>query len=59
MREMENAIRIIRLDAGEKLTSPSAVCLGFFDGVHLGHQALLRETVQAARTRGLTPCVHT
>ena len=56
---MENAIRVIRLNAGEKLTSPSAVCLGFFDGVHLGHQALLKATVEAARARGLTPCVHT
>ena len=56
---MENAIRVIRLNAGEKLTSPSAVCLGFFDGVHLGHQALLKATVETARARGLTPCVHT
>lgn len=56
---MENAIRVIRLDAGEKLDAPSAVCLGFFDGVHLGHQALLKATVETARARGLTPCVHT
>lgn len=56
---MKNAIRVIRLNAGEKLTSPSAVCLGFFDGVHLGHQALLKATVEAAKARGLTPCVHT
>ena len=56
---MKNAIRVIRLNAGEKLTSPSAVCLGFFDGVHLGHQALLKATVETARARGLTPCVHT
>lgn len=56
---MENAIRVIRLDEGERLQAPSAVCLGFFDGVHLGHQALLRTTVQAARARGLVPCVHT
>ena len=56
---MENAIRVIWLNAGEKLTSPSAVCLGFFDGVHLGHQALLKATVETARARGLTPCVHT
>ena len=28
--------------------------LGFFDGVHLGHQALLRETVRLAREKGVT-----
>ena len=29
--------------------------LGFFDGVHLGHQALLRQTVALARQVGATP----
>lgn len=28
--------------------------LGFFDGVHLGHQALLREAVRLAREKGVT-----
>jgi riboflavin kinase/FMN adenylyltransferase len=32
---------------------PTAVTIGNFDGVHLGHQALLRATVEAARERGL------
>lgn len=36
-----------------------AVALGFFDGVHLGHQALLRRTVQRAGELGLTPAVLT
>ena len=48
---------------GESLTerkaAPCVVCLGFFDGVHLAHQALLR----AARAEGerlkLPVCVHT
>lgn len=29
--------------------------LGFFDGVHLGHQALLREAVRLANELGVTP----
>ncbi len=31
------------------------VALGFFDGVHLGHQALLRECVSLADSLGATP----
>lgn len=34
---------------------PAAVTVGFFDGVHRGHQAVIGRTVEVARTRGLTP----
>jgi riboflavin kinase / FMN adenylyltransferase len=34
---------------------PAAVTVGFFDGVHLGHQAVISATVAAARDRGLVP----
>jgi riboflavin kinase/FMN adenylyltransferase len=33
----------------------SAVTIGFFDGVHVGHQAVIRQTVSAARERHLRP----
>ena len=33
----------------------SAVTVGFFDGVHLGHRAVLDRTVAAASERGLVP----
>lgn len=36
----------------------SAVALGFFDGVHIGHQAVISRAVQL-RESGLTPCVFT
>lgn len=36
-----------------------AIALGFFDGVHLGHGALLERTVAVARERGLTPAACT
>jgi riboflavin kinase/FMN adenylyltransferase len=32
---------------------PSVVTVGFFDGVHLGHQAVLATAVAAARERGI------
>lgn len=32
---------------------PSVVTVGFFDGVHLGHQDVLLRTVEAARERGI------
>lgn len=36
-----------------------AVALGFFDGLHLGHQALLRRTVEQAAAQGLSPVLLT
>ena len=35
------------------------IALGFFDGVHLGHGALLRRTAEEAAQRGCTPAVFT
>ena len=41
------------------LGSKSIVCVGFFDGVHLGHQYLLNQLRNIARERNLTPIVVT
>lgn len=38
---------------------PSAVAMGVFDGVHRGHQELLRRTIAAARERGIKSAVLT
>lgn len=35
------------------------IALGFFDGVHLGHAALLRRTAEEAQRRGCGPAVFT
>ena len=37
----------------------TAVTVGFFDGVHRGHQAIFRRTVEAARERGASSAVIT
>src|SRR5207244_12684580 len=34
---------------------PTSVTIGFFDGVHRGHQAVIGRTVDVAGRRGLTP----
>ena len=38
---------------------PKVIALGFFDGVHLGHGALLRRTAEEARRRGVRSAVFT
>jgi riboflavin kinase/FMN adenylyltransferase len=39
------------LDALPLPIGPSVVTVGFFDGVHLGHQEVIRRTVEAAKDR--------
>jgi riboflavin kinase/FMN adenylyltransferase len=39
------------------LGMPHAVTIGNFDGLHLGHQAMLARLLDVARTRGLPSCV--
>jgi riboflavin kinase/FMN adenylyltransferase len=51
----------MRITRGIPVAANSAVALtiGNFDGVHLGHQAMLAELVRAARERRLPACVMT
>ena len=37
----------------------SAVALGYFDGVHLGHRRVLGAAVESAAAHGLTPAAFT
>lgn len=34
-------------------------CIGYFDGVHRGHQALISKTVDIAKKKNLKPCIIT
>jgi len=38
---------------------PVALTIGNFDGLHLGHRAMLDRLTQAARDRGIASCVMT
>jgi riboflavin kinase / FMN adenylyltransferase len=46
-------------DALPLAVTGSAVTIGFFDGVHRGHQAVIRRTVEDAIDRALSPVVVT
>ncbi|MEO7728654.1 MAG: bifunctional riboflavin kinase/FAD synthetase [Burkholderiales bacterium] len=43
----------------ESASSPVALTIGNFDGVHLGHQAMLARLIEAGRELRLPPCVMT
>ena len=47
-------MQVVRgLEALPLSDEPAVVTVGFFDGVHLGHQAVLARTVDEARRRGV------
>lgn len=50
---------VVGIDALRPPPEGAAVTIGTFDGVHLGHRALIALTVSEARQRGLTPVVLT
>lgn len=41
------------------MAAPCVIALGFFDGVHIGHGALLRRTAERAQQLGIKPAVVT
>ncbi|MBI4729941.1 MAG: bifunctional riboflavin kinase/FAD synthetase [Acidobacteria bacterium] len=52
--------RVVRsIDAVPADAKPSVVTIGVFDGVHRGHQALVRMVVERARAGGVTPAAVT
>lgn len=42
-------IRITKDNLNVKKLKPSVACIGYFDGVHLGHQRLIEETINEAK----------
>ena len=47
---MKDNIKIFDLDFNEFDLSPKAVSLGNFDGVHKGHQKLMKENIKILTT---------
>ncbi len=43
----------------ESIPYETAIAIGMFDGVHKGHQLLIKKTIEIAHTKKLTPAVYT
>ncbi len=52
-------MKIIRYPQHHPVKLPSAVTIGNFDGVHQGHQALIRQTIEVSRLQSLQSVVVT
>ena len=50
---------LVGIDALEPPPAGSAITIGTFDGVHLGHRALIERTIAEATARGCVSCVVT
>jgi riboflavin kinase / FMN adenylyltransferase len=51
--------RFVTFTPGMTGLGPAVIGVGVFDGVHVGHQALIRDVVALARTRGASSAVVT
>ena len=54
-------MKILNLKLNEPITinEPIAACIGYFDGLHLGHQALINQTKDLAVNNGIKTCLIT
>jgi len=52
-------VRIILAEEGIPGSERTVVCLGFFDGVHIGHARLVERAAEKATRGGFLACVHT
>lgn len=47
-------MQVVHIDYKQPISLPeSACCIGFFDGFHLGHKALVQKAIEVAKDQGL------
>lgn len=56
---MKGHCALLRYNKAVDVSKPKAVALGVFDGIHIGHQSLIRRAIGLARAKGLDPYVVT
>lgn len=52
-------MKTVYIEQGTSLDEQTVVCLGFFDGVHLGHKRLVEQAITIRHEKRLKVCVHT
>jgi riboflavin kinase/FMN adenylyltransferase len=52
-------LHVVSLNGAHAGSQPSAVCIGNFDGVHAGHQALIAQVVRLSKNLGVVPAALT
>lgn len=54
-------IEIIRVNMNHKTTNdkPLSACIGYFDGLHIGHQKLVQQVISNSQERDLVPALIT
>ncbi len=53
-------MEVVRIDYKHINSCPSsAACIGYFDGLHLGHQALMKKTVELAKEKNIAAALIT
>ena len=48
----------IGIDHGDEIKTPITACIGYFDGLHLGHQKLVECVVETAKNTNTEPSLH-
>jgi len=47
----------LSLDNDFTMDKPIVGCIGYFDGLHLGHQSLIKETIKQAKEKNVESCL--